>query len=80
MNKLIPVFLIVLAGCTAQPVRVAEVPVARSCVTSIPAKPARLTPCPPDITNSQCIKRAAIDIERLQSAVDQLTTDLEACK
>lgn len=72
--------LIALSGCAAQPTRVVEVPVRVSCVTAVPAKPARLTPCPKEITNSQCILRAAVDIERLQSAVDQLTTDLEACR
>jgi outer membrane murein-binding lipoprotein Lpp len=70
-----------LAGCATVPeVKTVNVPVRVSCVTAVPAKPTRLTPCPKDITNSQCIKRAAVDIERLQSAVDQLTTDLEACR
>lgn len=81
MNKLILFCLIALSGCaTAPEVRTVNVPVRQSCVTSVPAKPSLLTPCPKDIARSQCVIRAAKDIERLQSAVDQLTTDLEACK
>ena len=80
MNKLILFCLIALPGCAVQPARVVEVPVRQSCVGTIAAKPQRLTPCPKPITDSQCVKRAALDIERLQSAVDQLTVDLEACR
>jgi len=80
MNKLIVVCLIALSGCAIQPAKIVQVPTVQSCVTGVPAKPSRLTPCPKAITDSQCVTRAALDIERLQSAVDQLTTDLEACK
>lgn len=69
-----------LTGCETAPTRTVEVPVRQSCVTTIAAKPSRLTPCPKEITDSQCVKRAALDIERLQSAVDQLSADLEACR
>ena len=77
--KLIPLCLFALSGCELMPTRVVEVPVRISCVAAVPAKPSRLTPCPPEITNSQCIKRAAIDIERLDSALDQSNEMLKAC-
>lgn len=68
-----------LTGCSYLPKQIVEVPVRVSCVAAVPAKPSRLTPCPPEITNSQCIKRAAIDIERLDSALDQSNELLKAC-
>ncbi len=77
---IIALILLALSGCAAQPVRVAEVPVRIACVTSIPAKPIRLTPCPREITDSQCIKRAGVDIERLDSALDQANELLRACQ
>ena len=80
MTKLILVCLIALSGCAIQPAKIVQVPTVQSCVSGVPAKPSRLTPCAKDITDSQCVKRAALDIERLQSAVDQLTIDLEACR
>ena len=74
------ILAVLVTGCETAPTRTVEVPVRQSCVGTIAAKPSRLTPCPKDITDSQCVKRAALDIERLQSAVDQLTSDLEACR
>ena len=70
---------ILSTGCDLMPTRIVEVPVRVSCVAAVPAKPSRLTPCPPEITNSQCVKRAAIDIERLDSALDQSNEMLKAC-
>ena len=69
-----------LAGCETVQYKTVEVPIRVACITSVPEKPSRLTPCPESITDSQCVKRSAIDVERLQSAVDQLTLDLESCK
>ena len=80
MRAIFLVLAVLLAGCETAPIKTVELPVRISCVGTIAAKPSRMTPCPKDITNSQCVKRAALDIERLQSAVDQLTTDLEACR
>lgn len=77
--KLIPICLLALTGCSYLPKQIVEVPVRISCVAAVPAKPSRLTPCPPEITNSQCVKRAAIDIERLDSALDQSNEMLKAC-
>lgn len=79
MTKLIPVCLLALSGCELMPTRIVEVPVRVSCVAAVPATPSRLTPCPPEITNSQCVKRSAIDIERLDSALDQSNKMLKAC-
>jgi hypothetical protein len=79
MTRLIFLFVFALAGCDLMPTRIVEVPVRVSCVAAVPAKPSRLTPCPPEITNSQCVKRAAIDIERLDSALDQSNEMLKAC-
>lgn len=76
---LIPVLL--LAGCqTMTRYQTVQVPVRVSCVSAVPQKPVKLTPCPTDITDSQCVKRAAIDIERMESAVDQLTEIVKACQ
>ena len=72
-------FAVLSTGCSYLPKQVVEVPVRVSCVAAVPAKPSRLTPCPPVITNSQCVKRAAIDIERLDSALDQSNELLKAC-
>jgi hypothetical protein len=70
-----------LAGCTATTqYRTVQVPVRVTCVTTIPAKPTRLTPCAPDVTDSQCVKHAVIDIERLDSALDQSNELLKACQ
>lgn len=69
-----------LAGCETVQYKTVEIPVRVACITSVPAKPMRLTPCAEAITDSQCVKRSAIDLERLQSAVDQLSADLEACR
>lgn len=79
MRLLLILSALLLAGCELMPTRVVEVPVRVSCVAAVPAKPSRLTPCPPEITNSQCVKRAAIDIERLDSALDQSNEMLKAC-
>jgi hypothetical protein len=70
-----------LAGCnTLTRHETVQVPVRVTCVTTIPAKPTRLTPCAPDVTDSQCVKRAVIDIERLESALDQSNELLKACQ
>ena len=69
-----------LAGCETVQYKTVEVPVRVACITSAPVNPARLTPCPETITDSQCVKRSGVDIERLQSAVDQLMAELEACR
>ena len=74
------ILALLLTGCETAPIKSIELPVRVSCFGTIAAKPSRLTPCPKEITDSQCVKRAALDIERLQSAVDQLTLDLEACR
>lgn len=81
MKAILAAFALTLAGCT-QTVqhRTVQVPVRISCVAAVPAKPSRVTPCPKDIADSQCVKRAAVDIERLQSAVDTLTDLVEACQ
>ena len=72
---------VLLAGCqTITRHETIQVPVRIACVASVPAKPSRVTPCPPEISDSQCVKRAAIDIERLDSAVDQLTELVKACQ
>ena len=68
-----------VSACSYLPKQIVEVPVRVSCVAIVPQKPSRLTPCPAEITNSQCIKRAAIDIERLDSALDQSNEMLKAC-
>lgn len=80
MRGLLAILALALAGCQTTQYRTVQVPVRVSCVAGVPAKPPRLTPCPTDITDSQCVKRAAIDIERLQSAVDQLTQLVDACQ
>ena len=80
MKTILLMSAIWLTGCETVQYKTVEVPVRIACVTSIQAKPARLTPCSESITDSQCVKRSGVDIERLQSAVDQLTTDLEACR
>ncbi len=73
--------VVLCAACTPQiRYRTVEVPVTVSCVAHVPAKPSRLTPCPPSVTDSQCVTRAAVDIERLDSALDQSLNLLEACK
>jgi len=74
--------LLVVAGCTPPQVEylTKEVPVRVPCITIVPDKPIRLTPCPIVVTDEGCIQRAAIDIERLASAVDQLTTVVKACQ
>ena len=77
--SILAVFL-TLTGCETVQYKTVEVPIRVACITSVPAKPSRLTPCLESITDSQCVKRSAIDVERLQSAVDQLTSDLEACR
>lgn len=81
MKALLAILALTLAGCTQTvQYRTVQVPVRISCVAAVPAKPSRMTPCPKDITDSQCVKRAAIDIERLESAVDQLTQLVAACQ
>ena len=69
-----------LAGCETVRYKTVEVPVRVACITTAPAKPARVTPCPESITDSQCVKRAAVDIERLDSALDQVSELLRACQ
>ena len=72
---------LIAVGCTTTTqYRTVQVPVRVTCVTTIPAKPTRLTPCAPDVTDSQCVKRAVIDIERLDSALDQSNELLKACQ
>ena len=73
--------LALLVGCenmpTREPVKVA---VTTSCVTTIPEKPTRLTPCATTIGAVQCFKNLEIDVETLDSTVDQLLRLLVACK
>ena len=75
---------LLLTGCATMPSEVVyknvEVPVKISCVTTLPDRPVRLTPCPKDVPNSACIKLAAKDIEVLAAAVGDLYLLLEACK
>ena len=82
MNKLIIVCLIALSGCAAQPARVdvVSVPTVQPCVKEIPPKPSRLTAKPRSVSRELWVIWMYKDIEALQSAVDQLTTDLEACR
>jgi hypothetical protein len=79
MNKSIICLLFALAGCELMPTRTVEVPVTRSCVTTIPDKPQRLTPCPHGTGAVECIHRKDADIVALQAAVDGLTDLLRAC-
>lgn len=72
--------LALLTGCETVRYKTVEVPIRIACVATAPAKPARVTPCPDTITDSQCVKRAAIDIERLDSALDQANELLKACQ
>ena len=74
------ILALLLTGCETVRYKTVEVPVRISCVTSIAAKPARLTPCPESVTDSQCVKRSGIDIERLDSALDQSNELLKACQ
>ena len=69
-----------LTACETVSYKTVEVPVRVACVATAPAKPARVTPCPESITDSQCVKRAAVDIERLDSALDQVNELLKACQ
>lgn len=80
MKTILLASAICLAGCETVRYRTVEVPVRIACVATVPTKPARVTPCPENITDSQCVKRAAIDIERLDSALDQASELLQACK
>ena len=80
MRTIALLLTICLTGCETVRYKTVEVPIRIACVAAAPAKPARLTPCSETITDSQCVKRSGVDIERLQSAVDQLTADLEACR
>jgi hypothetical protein len=74
--------LIFLSGCATPQIkyRTIEVPIVVSCVDEIPKKPERYTPCPESTNDEQCVKRAARDIERLDSALDQSIKILKACK
>ena len=79
--KAILCMLVLLAGCETMPSReTVRVPVTTSCVTTIPEKPVRLTPCGATIGAVQCFKNLEIDLETLDSAVDQLLRLLSACK
>lgn len=71
-----------LSGCASPQIkyRNIEVPAAVSCVADVPKKPERYTPCPPTVPDSLCVIRAARDIERLDSALDQAIEQLKACK
>ena len=80
MNAVLLLSALCLTGCETVRYKTVEVPVRIACVAAAPVKPARLTPCAETITDSQCVKRSSVDIERLQSAVDQLSADLEACR
>ena len=75
---------LLLTGCATVPPEViyknVEVPVKVSCITTLPDRPLRFTPCPATVTNSTCIKLAAKDIETLAAAVDSAYLLLEACK
>ena len=72
--------LVLLAGCETMPAKIVQVPITTSCVTAVPDKPIRLTPCAADVGVVQCFKNLAIDVEVLDSAVDQLRNLLSACK
>ena len=79
--KLILCVLILLAGCETMPSReTVKVAVTTSCVTAVPDKPTRLTPCAATVGAVQCFKNLEIDLETLDSAVDQLLRLLSACK
>ena len=79
--KMLLCVLVLLAGCDTMPSREAvKVAVTTSCVTTIPEKPVRLTPCAPTIGAVQCFKNLEIDVEVLDSTVDQLLRLLSACK
>ena len=75
---------LLLTGCATVPPEVVyknvEVPVKVSCITTLPDRPVRLTPCPASVPNGACIKLAAKDIETLAAAVDSAYLLLEACK
>ena len=79
--KLVLCALALLVGCDTMPSREpVKVAVTTSCVTAIPEKPIRLTPCPSTVGTVQCFKNLEIDVETLDSAVDQLLRLLSACK
>lgn len=79
--KYLACLIVLLAGCDTMPTRDAvRVPVTTACVTVVPDKPTRLTPCGSEVSNVQCFKNLAIDVETLDSAVDQLRGLLSACK
>jgi hypothetical protein len=71
-----------LAGCATPQVkyRTLEVPIMVRCVSDVPAKPERMTPCAENVNDAQCVKRAARDIARLDSALDQSIELLKACQ
>lgn len=72
---------VLLSGCAPQiRYKTVNVPVITPCVATVPTKPARMTPCPPTATDAQCVQRAAIDIERLDAALDETINLLGACK
>ena len=72
----------VLAACDPSPVltNVVRAPVRVSCVTAVPPKPERLTPCKADETPTVCFQAYQVDVEVLQAAVDTLTDSLAACR
>lgn len=73
--------LALLAGCDTMPSREpVKIAVTTSCVATIPEKPTRLTPCEKTVSAVQCFKNLEIDVETLDSAVDQLLRLLSACK
>ena len=79
--KMLLCVLTLLVGCDTMPPRdVVKVAVTTSCITVVPEKPVRLTPCAPTIGAVQCFKNLEIDVETLDSTVDQLLRLLSACK
>jgi hypothetical protein len=74
--------LTLIVGCATPQIkyRTVEVPIMVRCVADVPTKPERMTPCPDPINDAQCVKRAARDIERLDSALDQSINILKACQ
>ena len=67
-----------LAGCETVQYKTVEVPVRVSCVSSVPPKPAKPVKCV--LEDSECVKQAGRDIERLDSALDQVSELLRACQ